>query len=164
MMATQEERRRRATWIMARTTIAAHTSEPRKEAIMNTELLLRVKQHILEEPSRLDMEDYYYQLGDVRYQPPFGEPTCGTVACIAGLALLLEGKRPKRTKIGDAFMKATALLKISRDEASRLFFLSCWPNDLWKAYSRAAAQHKGAAAALSVGKRIDLFIASDGRM
>jgi hypothetical protein len=54
---------------------------------LNVKLLRRIQQHILEEPRRLDMGNWKSTRTDGPCAPP-----CGTVACIAGWALVLSGK------------------------------------------------------------------------
>ena len=130
---------------------------------MKTDLLLQVKQHILEEPARLDMAIYKYQLKPgSRYVPPFGEPSCGTVGCIAGWALMLANKTVVENNDHDNCDTAMALLGLGSNEAARLFLPEKWPRVLWQGYRAARKQKDGATAARVVGERIDLFIESNG--
>lgn len=54
---------------------------------LNVELLQRIKAHILEEPKR-----YFQQIYGSRVAPENGGPACGTVACLAGWAVILSGE------------------------------------------------------------------------
>ena len=55
---------------------------------LNIKLLQRIKAHILEEPKRYEQATYGAKL-----LPEEGGPACGTVACLAGWAVVLSGKR-----------------------------------------------------------------------
>jgi hypothetical protein len=53
---------------------------------VNVELLKKIKEHILEEPRRLHMDNFVCRVPvDSPKNPP-----CGTVACIAGWAVILS--------------------------------------------------------------------------
>jgi len=124
---------------------------------MNVELLQKVKEHVLEEPSR-------FQMGDVIHRANPGEsycdlgieitvPKCGTVACIAGWSLVLSGERS--TDMG----KAEELLGISDVEGDRLFLMGRWPNEFESRFSSADNPQERANIA---AERIDHFIATNG--
>jgi hypothetical protein len=53
---------------------------------INVELLTRVRDHILAEPKRISMSGF----GHTARKPEPGGPACGTVACIAGWAVMLH--------------------------------------------------------------------------
>lgn len=84
---------------------------------MNSELLLKVRDHILEEPKRCDMSDWIRR----SKQSP-----CGTIACIAGWACVLSGKRD--TPYNDVPRVAGELLGLPETES--LFLADDWPADL----------------------------------
>src|SRR5271170_7179975 len=96
---------------------------------MNTELLLKVKQHILEEPSRLIMGDWLmaYPPGlNIRdFAARITVPSCGTVGCIAGWVCELGGVEQARSYTS---LRAAQLLDISSEDARRLFHRERWTN------------------------------------
>lgn len=57
---------------------------------LNVPLLHRIQAHILEEPKRLDMENWFTKEADKHYMP-YMVPACNTVGCIAGWATQLSG-------------------------------------------------------------------------
>lgn len=102
----------------------------------------------------------------------YGEKNaCGTTACIAGHALLLEGYRCTGwdtfviDSLADPVNPATEAeerLDLTTNEADRLFYVGNWPKEFKAARNGRAAKHvyndpKIAAA------RIEHFIATDGR-
>jgi hypothetical protein len=108
---------------------------------MNVELLLKVKQAILDEPARMNMEvfvddsDGYINLDH--------QPACGTVGCIAGWAVLLD--HVGRDSSPEGIMKAYKAVadKSVEDEAHKVLGLgpaqymhplfypwNKWPEDL----------------------------------
>jgi hypothetical protein len=95
---------------------------------MNVELLQRVKAHILEDPNRYDQWIWIVDgLVPGEKLVPAGRivPECGTVACIAGWAIIL-GNPHSNTDLPGSWSffiehKATELLGISDSQASMLF-------------------------------------------
>lgn len=130
---------------------------------INVELLERVKAHILEEPTRFDMGDFVIQ-GEYleNFAANFGRPIppCGTIACIAGWAVLLsEGQTSGAGS--DVQAEAEALLGLSVEQRERLFYTSNWPKKFNEAY-RDAEDVRLPAAALAAARRIDHFIKTNG--
>jgi hypothetical protein len=126
---------------------------------MNVKLLMKVKQHILEEPNRLLMSDVYIQgipgndfFSDHGNQQKFAK--CGTAACIAGWTCLLADPN------GEVSMpNAETLLGISERQATRLFLTCEWPERFRLPYSMAKSVKKRAELA---GARIDHFAKTKG--
>lgn len=101
---------------------------------MNKELLLKVKQHILEEPKRLNMHNWIE-----RYTVPEVEqskylPSCGTVGCIAGWSFLL-GIDSTASEMTFNFTKTLDLLDIDELQAENLFYVEHWPNEFYNKYN-----------------------------
>jgi hypothetical protein len=117
-----------------------------KEMGINVELLLKVKERILAEPSQFDMRDWRRS-----------SPECGTVACIAGWACAIadaeEGIVP--TDYHQIESRAEILLG---ERAIALFYASCWPDDLCFAEEDASVRSPEYAAVAA--QAIDRFIAS----
>ena len=96
---------------------------------MNTELLLRVKAHILEEPKRLRMYEWYKEIGpEDLAECPNNYPACGTVACIAGWTCVLAGNYRKGK------FEAINLLNITYRQAEELFYVFNWPDPFYNRY------------------------------
>lgn len=149
---------------------------------MNTELLLRVRDHILAEPRRLNMSQwrqdakpgdvvkYQYELG-LRFSNDDTEkrltrltaPPCGTVACIAGWSVILSQPETKNTSIYciDFLGRAETLLGITDTQSDILFYPRSWPEPFRSRYPRC---HGAKARARLVAKVIDTFIAKDGNL
>jgi hypothetical protein len=116
---------------------------------LNVKLLRKIQTHILESPNRLMMGDI------ISYYPPgtslqegrvtYTVPSCGTVACIAGWALVLTGTK------GDFHLNTAAkLLGIPYEDelfggipyedewfGSDLFFVSRWPEKFKRGWKKA---------------------------
>lgn len=149
---------------------------------MNTELLLRVKAHILEEPRRLNMsewiqdatgevrcdfensgldsyEDFQTLPEDFQTLPKSLIPACGTVACIAGWTTQLAGEICEDR---DVEGRAKDLLDISFSGSQNLFYPFNWSDkSLRDAYYSAGLENPQARAEI-VAKVIDQFIARYG--
>lgn len=147
--------------------------------VLNIELLLKVKKHILAKPSRLHMgqwmvraiEDKESMFNNIvkkkgrkyitKLDTTYGEPSiqilpsCGTVGCIAGWTALLASTLDRTYHYGDA----RTLLGLSQTQASFLFFPSNWPLTYYYKYKLAKNQRERAKI---VGQVIDLFIAGGG--
>jgi hypothetical protein len=141
---------------------------------VNVKLLRAVQRAILAEPSRLDMEvPLSTNPWDVERMP-----TCGTVGCIAGWALVLDKggrtrKEPKAVadtiikKAADPYLrwsqlrpKALKVLRLSPEQGQRLFQVENWPHELWEKHDDAGPQTKKAAQVTAA--RIDRFIETRG--
>ncbi len=87
--------------------------------MLDTELLLKVKEQILLEPERFDMEFYVERR------------KCGAVCCIAGWAHKLKYGRhmPKGRFMSVNTASGARALGLSLDEADALFFSTNWPID-----------------------------------
>lgn len=140
---------------------------------INVKLLRRVKALILEEPRRLDMGTWAHP-ADKRVQVEADRPPCGTVACIAGWAVIddfvkVNGRMPDRDEIEEIYetadRKAAELLSLRQDQADRLFDTPTgggfdeWPEDLAEAYVNATSPKERARVA---AKRIERFIKTKG--
>jgi len=116
---------------------------------IDVKLLKKVRDHILEEPERLNMYILrVHKRNDTDERYDF--PSCGTVGCIAWWVSVLA-KPPGR---GDIIDFATARLNIP-DSFSELFYLDAWPDKFMQRYesARSARQRAKVTAA-----RIDAFI------
>lgn len=122
---------------------------------LNVALLQKVKAHILEEPNRFAMEDFWLSGGcllaaiEGKEIRPRKIPACGTVACIAGWACLLKGI-PTRDI---CHTRAAKLLRIPFNSGQggsySLFYSDSWPykfRDKYNAARTAEQQTKVAAA------------------
>jgi len=119
---------------------------------MNTELLLKVKAHILEEPKRLNMSTW------VRTDEVGPDaPSCGTIACIAGwVCLLIDADFDRRRSYR---VNAIRLLGITEEQADRLFYIEAWPSEFYLDYSNTFSFAKMAKV---TAERIDYFINTKG--
>ncbi len=139
---------------------------------MNVELLLKVKAVILEEPRRIDMNDW----GSTWDQSEAGRlgrdlPPCGTTACIAGWAATIDRMGRKRLKTTAGALRSVArhrslcsagkeALGLDEQVARELFFDEYWPVDL---IERLEDELVGTLAyAAVVAEAIDRFIGCDG--
>lgn len=132
---------------------------------INTELLERVKQHILEEPKRFDMHSFVTRVST--HAPEEIRPACGTTACIAGWAILLDradrGEAVPR-RISSAFyysveFRAMELLSLTEKQRRSLFYVSSWPQEFRRTFNLARTLSERAEIA---ARRIDRFIATNG--
>jgi len=88
---------------------------------MNIALKNQIKAHILEEPNRLNMDDWFTSLSCVR---PKQHPSCGTVACLAGWSHLLTGGDWGDVVNVYSFAQE---LQIHVDLAYKVCFVDNWP-------------------------------------
>ena len=123
---------------------------------MNIELLQRVRDHILEDPRRLNMHEWIINVSkkhantwNHRYPP------CGTIACIAGWTILLAYPEKKQEYISNPEQVAANILQIDDRQARELFYIGQWPVDYQKRYLGECTLKEMAQAAAG---RIDLFI------
>ena len=145
---------------------------------INTQLLKRIKRAIMKEPTRLDMDSYFYEEDNRKYGPP-----CKTVGCIAGWAVLFDTQdrlvaAPKNgvnAKVmvdvmnlanEEAFRKgvdvertASRILGTGVRAGRRLFFVERWPKKFQDAYH--AASNPAQIAKVTCA-RINLFIRTGG--
>jgi hypothetical protein len=103
---------------------------------MNKKLLLKVKEHILEEPTRLAMGRFVVRdFPGVVIIPNTCDiarkvPKCGTVGCIAGWTCLLSGSTSSEYR-----ETASDLLGIKESQAMKLFYIGNWSphfKKLWR--------------------------------
>ena len=121
---------------------------------MNTELLLKVKQHILAEPKRLDMEKWCKKLTPEEIQSlPNEYPQCGTIACIAGWTCVLGSSGAKFG--GEVMYTAEELLNIPMHASYKLFYTQHWPEEFQQKYILAKTPQERAQVTAEV---IDDFI------
>ncbi len=129
------------------------------------ELLLRVKDRILEEPARIRMYEWYNGPSRMdyldRYTLHAAIPPCNTVACIAGWMLIEGGKidQLEANPWADTILQ-DALDLIYEDgtgpRSARLFLPDSWPADLTdKTYDMCTGTPEYAAV---VAEAIDRFI------
>lgn len=141
--------------------------------------LREIKKAILEEPKRINMDVWV----DSQFRPRSKEkPPCGTSACIAGHAVILDKNqrkiliedgvlkitRKKKTKHGivevmdfnhqkvvfDFEQKGREILGLTINQAKKLFYNANWPLDLLNEYYRDHAS--------GTAKLIELFIKTNG--
>lgn len=144
---------------------------------MNIELLHEVQQHILAEPVRFNMNDWWY----VGMSAPFEDlkiperrdkfarnPSCHTTACIAGWALALRPDfefisvnqiDPDYINSDSVETTAATLLGITTEAATRLFHCEKWPANYAVAFYNTSNPPSKAKIAC---ERIDHFIATNG--
>lgn len=134
---------------------------------MNIPLLEQAKNAILDEPSRLGMAEYF---------APSSTSPCGTTACIAGHVIMVdrlrEDKKTFRNKKHIKSIKwfseygmtsgrhAKDLLDLTEGERFKLFHVVNWPEQYRVKYENARSAESRARI---TAKRIDCFIATDGR-
>lgn len=125
---------------------------------MNKELLLKIKEQILKEPTRFYMGDWNYN--------------CGTAHCIGGWASVLSGRTPlsaiESFRGGTSEQQIAAeLLRLDYTTASALFHVSSWPPTFKNAYyvieDKDDRTNRNQALAEVAAQRIDHFIATEGR-
>lgn len=142
---------------------------------MNAEPLLKIKEHILAEPRRINM-DYIVLNREYGHWWYGNFPECGTVACIAGWGRILfdPNWRSNLPELLGSMDFTQRLLGIDKDSGNRLFLDADWPLEFQDKLDRAKRAVECAEvvemldAALAeyaavVGARIDHFIATDGR-
>jgi len=122
---------------------------------VDVKLLRKVKKMILAQPKRFDMDSF-----GRRVPAEEGGPRCGTVACIAGWAVILKKKVPRNPHaemppIGrEDGMEA---LDIDYDQAARLFYDEEWPEQ-FRDYVADGSKESACIAA----RRIEHFIKTKG--
>lgn len=111
---------------------------------LNLPLFAKIKEKILAEPDRFNM-GLWFGVIDARGELDFltagagtvGEAfqECGTVACIAGWAVVLGD--PSRSLHCAVALRARAALGLTYDEGTALFTTARWPQELQDAYFKA---------------------------
>lgn len=128
---------------------------------INVEALERIKQHVLEEPLRLNMRpllarrekpERFYGSSKLPVDHTRKWPACGTVGCISGWEIMLYGD-PDTDFTGE-----------SRDRLGlpneHLFYVQCWPVEF---YGRLGKERPGTLGyAKVVAEAIDDYIATGG--
>lgn len=134
---------------------------------LNTRLLKKVRDTILEKPNQLNMEQWFDADYGAIAQSPLED--CGTTACIAGWVCTLKGWAPagewvvvSRGGAGQGprdpqSLAAELLGGLSPNDSTTLFYLKFWPPKFSRAYARATTPRGRAAA---TARRIDHFIAT----
>lgn len=145
---------------------------------MNIELLQRVRQHILDEPRRLNMGTWVSTVGKTvpAFAGVYGRdeadlPPCGTVACVAGWAVLLSrfnGKpeeyaafireRPSLFPDGLTSSIGQEELGLSPSQMETLFYVGRWPERFRVAHEQAEENGDYQAMAQITADRIDYLI------
>jgi len=123
---------------------------------MNVKLLRKVAKFILAKPKRFDMANFGYRLPKKN-----GGPECGTVACIAGWAVILSQGIPQRADVpmpSIGRLEGMVALGISDEQAQRLFYTEPWP----KQFAEYDRDQTLKAARIAV-KRIEHFIRTKGK-
>jgi hypothetical protein len=128
---------------------------------MNKKLLQQIQQDILRHPERFGMSDWAKKTD------------CGTVCCIGGWALAEKGWKFKKQSDGwvvyispkgsvknsddgfDPQNAAADALRLSIEQASKLFYEENWPIDFYNLFNDASTPLARAAVAVA---RIDHFI------
>lgn len=127
---------------------------------MNIDLLTRVRDHILEKPRRLTMgawvqhktshtSKYLSDSGKLEKFAP-----CGTAACIAGWACVLENVDTRWGGLSSD-KEGSRLLGLDGLQAAKLFYVSDWPRHYRQAYVKARTMSERARIA---SRRINAFI------
>jgi hypothetical protein len=120
---------------------------------MNVELLRKVEEKILAEPSRFDMSTFV------------DRGVCGTTYCIGGWAATLSGKEvSNKYHKDDSKDPGQEELGLTDEEADRLFYTNCWPEEFlpegWQETDDDVSESITARQAVD---RIEHFIATEGR-
>jgi hypothetical protein len=132
------------------------------ESKINVELLEKVKAHILEEPRRFNMSLFVFNQGEIEDLPKNERPPCGTMACIAGWAVMLADGPP--AIINDDYYltvedRAVEVLGLNEEQVGALFYDPAWPEKYADAYENARTPRQRARVA---ARRIDHFIKTNG--
>ena len=125
---------------------------------MNVELLTRVRDQILSEPTSLDMSVFI--AGGVRAERQHGwpPPRCGTMACIAGWAVILKRGVDRAFESDDVWTTARNDLEITSVQSTALFMSSMWPEPFNAQYKAAKKSKDARTLARITANRIDHFI------
>lgn len=124
---------------------------------MNVELLEQVADYILRHPDELAMDSWSDIPGTIKRL--FG---CGTTRCIAGTAMFLAQQNgadiPNSASTPGMAQK---LLRLTFEQAERLFYVQNWPVEYRIAYQLQRSKYSDTNAWITA-QRIDHFIATNG--
>ncbi len=108
---------------------------------MNKPLLKHIIALIEAEPKRIWMGTWFARGVLKEYMPP-----CGTVACIAGWALILSERKPNesfsvvrdrcRKTVIDPQARGATALGITERQSERLFYHTSWPRRFARPYGK----------------------------
>lgn len=130
---------------------------------MNVRLLRRIQKRILAEPLQFQMGHWFTARGDwsdfIDGHAPEMIPNCGTAACIAGWAVTLDlHKKPSEVEVNSIEPRARRLLKLTLEQALRLFIINQWPQEFSGDWAILTPRQKARRAV----QRIDYFIMTKG--
>lgn len=121
---------------------------------MNIDLLLEVKEKILQQPYNFGMNAW-----DGRNSL---DEECETAHCIGGWGVFLM--RQKAVNFRDFQLSSLReLFQIDEEQDERLFHTDSWPHQFENAYEDAQQKRDLRLCAKVAAKRIDHFIATEGR-
>lgn len=134
---------------------------------MNKDKIRELAEHIVEHPNEFDMD--YWAGG-----PAALDRHCGTVACLAGTACIIEGKTLRRSGLLTPITNehgytvsvpnlANDILDLTDDQGDRLWFLRHWPRMFAGDYENAVENRDWAGAACVAARRLHHFVATDGK-
>lgn len=136
--------------------------------INTIEKLRVIKNHILEEPKRLDMYDWQV---NTKFIAETLRPSCGSVGCIAFWAQSLFPLNPSNPTCG-ILDKARIVLELTSRESCLLFYSNDWPDEYAYSYQLLRAQLYTTNTVISLfvlkqlakitADRIDFFILTNG--
>jgi hypothetical protein len=122
---------------------------------LNIELLNKVKECILNDPSQFDMD--YFHMEDP-------ESTCQTTSCIAGWAAYLNNPEwYNSASLNENFtyflsFEGEYVLGLTSLQAGKLFYYHRWPKQFAEAYSKAKLENNKKQMAKVAADYIDYFI------
>lgn len=142
---------------------------------MNVELLERIVAHVVENPARLVMGDFF-----VRKEPGsriqdnnfiFSMPACGTVGCLAGWANHFtqgqEVELPEGIHRLDQWARAGVVLDLTNAQCRKLFLTDSWPTPFaqeWEEASLDFIKEALTRRAQVFKARVEKFIETNGEM
>jgi len=124
---------------------------------MNTPLLRKIQRAIEKHPKNMDMSGAWVNHG--------GDVPCGTTGCIAGWAIAGASlarlmKEPTMQGADHPIkLEAQKVLKLTNEQADRLFFMTYWPDKWHFKYHRVKTDRGRAGVVI---RRIEAFIKSKG--
>ncbi len=134
---------------------------------INEPLLRKIQEEIRGNPSNFNMASYFGgALSEVDIRIGVLEHKCGTTACIAGWALALNPSVELQRvaycledyDADDIEWKASNLLGMSQEQASRLFHTDQWPREFQSRYDKCSHDEECQVAI----ERIEHFIQTNG--
>jgi len=138
---------------------------------MNIDLLNKICSSLEQEPKRFHMGEWVSINPESDLNIPFERlAPCGTTACIAGFAVMLDqcdvpadpdNWRKTMTGLNNFSIQdwAKELLQLSENQAAQLFRVTCWPSQFMHKYTSAPNATVSAQVAV---ERIKHFIKTDG--